>query len=99
MVESGLAPRDTHVRLYEIPAVNKISGAPSITGSSGGTNKKEQEHMQVSELYTVSYFLTNTMILSLLNVCPLTFTLSPFRSLNSSSQEINKRTENLEDQN
>lgn len=40
MVDKGLAPRETHVKLYEIPAVNRISVEPSITGSSGGTKEK-----------------------------------------------------------
>lgn len=54
MVESGLAPRDTHVRLYEIPAVNRISGEPSITGSSGGTNKEQHKlnhHITYADVY------------------------------------------------
>lgn len=57
MVESGLAPRDTHVRLYEIPAVNKISGAPSMTGSSGGTNKEKQD-ITLSHNILICHILT-----------------------------------------
>lgn len=37
MVAAGLALRARHVRLYGVPARSRISGAPSMVGSSGGT--------------------------------------------------------------
>lgn len=37
MVAAGLALRARQVRLYGVPARSRISGAPSMVGSSGGT--------------------------------------------------------------
>lgn len=48
IVDIGFAPRDTQVRLYVDPAVNRISGEPSITGPSGGTT---QTHRQMDTHY------------------------------------------------